>query len=340
MPAEQIQRQWNLLIRLQTRGEGFPLKELAEEFGVSERTIQRDLETLRDLEFPIEHDDNEFGKRYWRLQHDFIRSGPLMLSFSEAVSLHLAERLFVPLTGTHLAEGLHSTLAKIRKILPRKALDYFGSLEDTIYVRQIGSTALGDHDQVIQALLDGARDRRCVQIAYRALWRGEEYTTRCDPYGLVFFEGELYLVAKSHRADAIRIFKVTRIARAESSPERFERPEDFALEDQFKTSFGIIHSEGPLMTIQVKFSGTAANLIEERMFHESQRIAWLPPEETLFDPELGEPETLVATFRLSNTVEFKRWIKGFGDRAEVLNPDWLRAEIREELEAAARVYDA
>jgi len=36
---------------------------------------------------------------------------------------------------------------------------------------------------------------------------------------------------------------------------------------------------------------------------------------------------------------FKGWIKGFGEHAEVLEPQWLRQEICEELLAAARLYN-
>jgi len=39
-------------------------------------------------------------------------------------------------------------------------------------------------------------------------------------------------------------------------------------------------------------------------------------------------------------VEFKRWIKGFGDQAEVIKPTWLRDELREELLAAAKRHGA
>ena len=111
--GDQILRQWKLLTSLQTRGTGIPLRQLAQEHGVAERTIQRDFEMLEELGFPLEHDEDEFGKRYWRMQHDLIRSGPLVLSLTEAISLHLAQRLFAPLAGTHFAEGLQRMLEKI-----------------------------------------------------------------------------------------------------------------------------------------------------------------------------------------------------------------------------------
>ena len=89
--GELILRQWNLLKTLQTRGEGIPLRQLAEEFEVSERTIQRDFEVLEELGFPIEHEDNGCGRRFWRMPPDFFKTGPLVLGLTEAVSLHLAE---------------------------------------------------------------------------------------------------------------------------------------------------------------------------------------------------------------------------------------------------------
>jgi len=73
--GEQVLRHWNVLRTLQARGRGVPLRDLAEEFEVSERTIQRDLELLEELGFPIQHDDDVHGKRFWRLPADLPPTG-------------------------------------------------------------------------------------------------------------------------------------------------------------------------------------------------------------------------------------------------------------------------
>ena len=159
--GDQILRHWNLLRVLQTRGEGMPLVQLSNDFGVSERTIQRDFEILQELGFPIEHDEDEYGKRFWRMPHDFFTTGPLVLGLTEAISLHLAERLLMPLSGTYLAEGLQTVLDKVRSLVPQSALDYFGALHETIPVRRPGVTDHSAFAGTLRTAVDGAPAPQC-----------------------------------------------------------------------------------------------------------------------------------------------------------------------------------
>ncbi len=336
--GEQLQRQWMLLKTLQTRGEGIPLRQLSEDLSVSERTMQRDLEMLQELGFPVCHENDSYGKRFWRMPHDFFRTAPLTLSLTEAISLHLADRMFVPLSGTPFAEGLHSLLIKIRSHVPAAALDYFAELEDTLHVRRIGTTDYAPRADIIRVLTEAARSGRTVEIRYRALWRGEESTTRFDPYGLVYYDGDLFVVGWSHRADAIRVLKIIRITEAKHTNARFDRPAEFDLERWFHSCFGITQSDEEPVEIDVRFTGPVAGLVEEKVWHESQQLQWLPAEDTLFSHESAPSGPLLARFRLANVVEFKRWILGFGRQAEVLRPDWLRRELLEELLETVRLY--
>lgn len=337
--GELILRQWNLLKMLQTRGEGLPLRDIALDLDVSERTIQRDFEVLQELGFPIDFEEDEYGKRFWRLPPDFFRSGALVLGITEAVSLHLAERMIDPLAGTILAEGLQSVLDKIRSLVPSKALNYFADLDSTVHVRRMGRVDYTTHADTIRVLLDAARKEMTVEITYRSLWRKEAYTTRFDSYGLVLFDGDLFVLGRSHRADGLRILKIARIESVDPMADTFAKPADFVLADHFRASFGIVHTGDDPIEVVAKFTGSTAVLVSEREWHESQQLAWLDAEATLFDEVPDEPDAVLATFQLGNTVEFKRWIKGFGAEAEVVRPDWLRREVRDELLSAARRHD-
>ncbi len=338
--GDQLLRQWKLLRMLQTRGEGMPLADLAAELQVVDRTVQRDLELLQELGFPISFDADDFGKRFWRMPHDYFKTGPLLLSLTEAISLHLSRHFFQPLTGTLFAQGLNGALEKVRAVLPSGALEYFAGLEEAIHVRAFGTVNYSQKSGILDTLLDAARSCQTVTIEYRALWRRMEYTTEFDPYGIVIFEDDLFVIGLSHRARETRVFKVARIDAVHATSKTFERPEDFSLETTFRNSFGIMRSDGPLIEIAVRFTGALAALVEEKEWHQSQRLQWLTESEMLFEAQPDTPAALIATFRLSNLVEFKRWVLSFGGSAEVLRPDTLRAEIRDELLAAAGQYHA
>ena len=337
--GDQLARQWNLLRMLQTRGEGMPLLDLATELEVTDRTVQRDLELLRDLGFPISFETDEFGKRFWRMPHDFFKTGPLLLTLTEAISLHLAKDLFQPLTGTLFAEGLDAVVAKIHAILPKAALSHFAGLEEAIHVRPFGSVDYSSKSPLLEKLFVAARSSRTVEIHYKSLWRKKEYVTQFDPYGIVIFEDNLFVIGHSHRAEAIRVFKVARIGEVRETADQFERPANFKLEEAFRHSFGIMQSDSELLEIAVRFDGAMAALVEEREWHQSQELKWMANGDLLFDFQPEEPEALIATFKLSNVIEFKRWILSFGEHAEVLRPESLRNEICDELSKAVQRYD-
>ncbi len=324
--GESLLRQWQLLNFLQRNRRGITLGDLSGLSGYSERTIQRDLKLLSEAGFPVSHQTNDYGKRFWRLPPDFLRREGLVLSLTEAIALYFARQLLSPLQGTEFAEGLDSVITKIRSMLPETALDHFKELSGLILVRGKGRADYARHKKTIQAFSEAVRTRRVARVTYRSVWRGETYTADVHPYGLVYFEGDLYLVAHSERSQGIRVFKITRVLGVELTPARFSRPAHFSLEEHFHGSFGIMPPDGQETEVLVEFHPKVSALIEERQWHPSQQL------------QKTDSGWLRASYRLSNTAEFRRWILGFGAHARVLRPAALRRAIAEALTAALAAY--
>ena len=91
-------RQWTILRSLAARHHGVTVREMAQEMGVVQKTIRRDLDLFRSVGFPLEEVVGERGKKTWRMVHDF-RQPPLSFTFEEAVALYLGRR-FLERTGT------------------------------------------------------------------------------------------------------------------------------------------------------------------------------------------------------------------------------------------------
>jgi len=168
---------------------------------------------------------------------------------------------------------------------------------------------------------------------------GRAVQDRVRPYGLVLHLDDLFVVGHSHRAGAIRIFKVSRIRAVKPARRSFTRPRDFRLEELFRSSFGIIRSAGKPTEIVVAVQGRSRRRGRGADLARQPEARMAARRSSLFEPGSGEPEALIATFRLSEVTEFKRWLKGFGDQAVVLKPAWLRRELRAELMAAAQQYE-
>jgi predicted DNA-binding transcriptional regulator YafY len=72
---------------------------MAEETGVGEKTIRRDLNVFREIGFPIEEAVGPHGRKTWRLkplQHEL----PMSFTCDEAMALYLGRQLLEPLAGT------------------------------------------------------------------------------------------------------------------------------------------------------------------------------------------------------------------------------------------------
>lgn len=324
--GQPLVRQWNLLKTLQAHRFGVPIEELSDRLGVSRRQVQRDLRVLRDVGFPVEHEDRDFGKRFWKLSPHFVEREGLVLSLTETISLYLARQMLSPLAGTPLGSGLTSAFEKIQSLLPEEALVHFEDLDETLFVKPMATPDLAGRSEAIAELNRAVDASLVTAVRYHSASKGREWEADFRPYGLVYFGTNLYAIGHLEPYGEVRTLKVARIREVRVTDRRFERPEDFSLEAYLDGSFGVF-SPGTLRTIEVRLTGWAAVNVREHTWHGSQEILQ------------DTPEGVVVRFRLSDTREFTRWLLGYGARAEVLAPADLRDRMRAELCDACRNYD-
>ncbi len=143
------------------------------------------------------------------------------------------------------------------------------------------------------------------------------------PYGVVLLNASLYCIGYLACYKEIRTLKVARIKGLTRLEKCFQKPVDFALDNHLQGAFGVFQT-GKQQKIRAQFTGWAATNVREMQWHPSQKII------------KDSKEKVVATFDLGNTVEFKRWVLGFGRYAHVLSPKSLARAVREEHLMAAQ----
>lgn len=324
--GDSLFRQWELIKTLQAHRFGLGTEELAARLECNKRTVQRDLGILQDI-FPISYEQRDRGKRHWKLAHDAIESEQLQLTMTEMLSLFLSQQLLLPLAGTQFGDGLQTAIQKIRALLPARALTYFEGLDESFFIKSLANHDYSGQDKEIRILNEAILNRRAVKVIYHSASKGREVISEFHPYGMVLLHASLYCIGYLACYEEVRTLKVARVKGLTRLEKTFEKPDDFSLASHFQGAFGVFQT-GKKQKIRAEFTGWAATNIREMQWHPSQKIV------------KDDGDRVIATFELGNTVEFKRWVLGFGGHATVVSPTELVAEVRAELQHALGKYRA
>jgi predicted DNA-binding transcriptional regulator YafY len=185
---------------------------LAEQLGVSERTIYRDIQTLSGLGAPLE---GEAGVGYMLKSGFFLP--PLMFSADELEALVLGARWVRRQGDEGLAQAATNALAKIAAATPKDLRDDMA--ETSLWV-PIGSADADASDIYVRPVREAIRYQHRLRIGYRDE-QGQATERMVWPFALAFLEGKRLLAAWCEMRMAFRHFRIDRIAAAESTGQRY-----------------------------------------------------------------------------------------------------------------------
>lgn len=186
---------------------------LADELGISLRTLYRDIEALRAQGAPI---DGEAGVGYV-LQAGFMLP-PLMFSEEEIEALVLGSRWVSERADGQLATAARNVLAKIGAVLPDDLRD--GIAASGLLIGP--GDAIGASDADIAAIRKAIRTERRLWIAY-ADERGATTERIVWPIALAFYDRVRVIVAWCELRAGYRHFRIDRISALEARDTRFPR---------------------------------------------------------------------------------------------------------------------
>ncbi|AJY44435.1 helix-turn-helix transcriptional regulator [Martelella endophytica] len=206
-------RSERLLSLLQTlRGHRYPVSgaALAEQLGISLRTLYRDIASLRAQGAAIE---GEAGIGYV-LRPGFLLP-PMMFSTEEIEALVLGTRWVERVTDQHLSAAASTALAKIAAVLPESLAE---TVDETAL--SVGPRRLVTDTADIPALRAAIRAMRKVEIAYRA--EGGAVSERVIwPFGLAYFEQVRVVLGWCELRQDFRHFRTDRIVNMRETGERY-----------------------------------------------------------------------------------------------------------------------
>ena len=205
-----------LLSLLQGRRD-WPGPELARRLGVSERTVRRDVDRLRELGYPI---DSVGGRAGHYALHAGAAMPPLLLDDDEAIAIAVGLRTAAASSAiTGIEETALRALVKLEQVLPSHLRRRVRALSGSTSVLGLGDGPTVD-PQCLSVLAAATRDHEMVRFGYRSR-EGERTRRTVEPHALVAYVRRWYLVAFDPARQGWRTFRADRIQHVTTSPTRF-----------------------------------------------------------------------------------------------------------------------
>ncbi len=304
----------------------FPtLDKLAALLELSSRTVQRDLQRMRDeWRAPVYFNPERRGWGYRQLGWE---PPPVKISEGDLLAFFVAEHA-LKMTG-HEPEAilLRGSLARLATYLPEHVVVNLTTLGEAMTFRQAPHVTVGA--ETLHALARAAGERRTVAFDYHSQHRNELTHRAADPLLLHNFAGDWYLIAFDHKHEEPRVFHAGRIKNLRETEDYFEPPSDWNHDAYLRRSFYMILG-GRATTVSIVFDSYQARWMRERQaFHPEEQREELPGGELRISFQVGS-NGLAAVARFCLT---------YVPHCRVERPAALRRMIREQLVLALKQYE-
>ena len=307
----------------QLRENAYPnCSRVARHFEVSSKSIQRDVDYMRDLlQAPIEFDSKRNGFFYAKKEWTFLPS--TTLDRQETDALIITKKVLSQYQGTPYYNEVSRALDKVLQYLPGKLLT---SQLSEIYSFETFSPSEID-PRFFAIIEDAIRNKLKIHLSYRAFWNSQETERTLQPYRLHYSHTKenWTLIGYCELRNEIRSFVVSRIKSVTIAKKHFTIPASFSMERYLDETFDQIHQD-EIQDVVIRFTPDQAQWIREHRCHSSQEI------------EEQKDGSVILKMRVGALDAVMHWVLRYGKEAEVLEPKELRQMIKEELRFTKRIY--
>ncbi len=206
--TKRLSRLTAILTQLQTKRVLTSTK-LAEKFGVSVRTIYRDIKALEQAGVPILTED---GKGYTLMEGYSVP--PVMFTENEANALITAEQLVLKNRDSSLSKEYTEVVNKIKAVFLYSTKEKADLLSKRIAVSPaMPNTSKSNSLTLIQNALT---DFKVLKITYQSEHKGEKTERNIEPFALYYNLQESWtLIAYCRLRKDYRMFRLSRISKIE-----------------------------------------------------------------------------------------------------------------------------
>ena len=302
-----IDRLQAILTQLQTK-KIVKAQEIAERFGISLRTVYRDIRALEEGGVPI---GAETGVGYFL--DDSYSLPPIMFTTEEASAILIASKLICHISDKSVDGSFQDALYKIKSVMKQEDKEILEKLENTVKVIT-GITNIPQKDSIyLQDIQKALVNSKVLELSYFAHYKQEMSSREVEPIGLLFYALNWHLIAYCRLRKSYRDFRLDRIKDLKISEETYDRKLDKAFDEYLE----IEREKYQSFEIELKMEKQLALNMHEAKY-------WYG-----FLSEQEDGNFVIMKFLNPDLNGFARWILSMLDQVEIISPPELKSQILE-----------
>ena len=217
-----IDRLFGITTMLQTK-KYVSAEQLAEQFGISVRTVYRDVKALTEQGIQVSFEQH---RGYFLVQGYFLP--PVSFTPEEANALLLMEKMTLGFGDRSIHAHYTTALHKVKSVMRSKEKDRFEQLNSRI--RTHVPEQFSGNFEYLATLQSAISEHNIIEVEYCNLG-GVCSLRRVEPIGLVFYAAAWHIIAWCHLRNEYRDFKVARIARLSATGIPFKHEQHMSLNE-------------------------------------------------------------------------------------------------------------
>lgn len=221
-----IDRLFGITTMLQSK-KYVPAEQLAEKFGISVRTVYRDIKALIEQGIPISFEQN---RGYFLVQGYFLP--PVSFTSEEANALMLMGKMIYGIADKSIHTHYNTALNKVKSVLRSPEKERLEQLNSRIRIR--ASAHFEGNFDYLSDLQSAISNRHIIEVVYRNN-SGITTTRQLEPIGLTFYASAWHIIAWCHLRHEYRDFKVVHIQQFSATRIPFRKEQHITLNDYLAT---------------------------------------------------------------------------------------------------------
>jgi len=285
----------------------------------SPKTFSRDIEWMKNNYAPIEYDKSKKG--YYYTDQTF-KLNTLEIKSDDLMAMMFIDRALYSYSNSPYYDKMKKVVAGIKGLLPDDISIDSKFLSSNFTV--IPEAVVNIRKNVWKCVEESLDKNNSLKFTYNDPEKGMG-RYEINPYHLVSFKGDWYLLGFDNSVKEIQIYALWRFIKCKVTDNNYKIPIDFNPKDYIDPEYGV-HLNEKKVKVKIKVYPPLAATMKERYFHPDQRIR---------DNKDG---TVTITFSTNQQSQVLYMVAQCGSKAEIIEPKELRRKAKRYLLDTLNLY--